>query len=91
MWDNSGKNISLQGIAKHPDADETAKAHIHIAMWCELTAVFLRLILFGDFRRVQKAVALSTIFQGAKVVQIGRNTKQIEIYSTCTVEKWLQK
>ena len=32
MWDNSGKNISLQGIAKHPDADETAKAHIHIAM-----------------------------------------------------------
>jgi len=49
MRGDSGKNISLQGIAKHPDADETAKAHIHITIRCELTAVFPRLILFGDF------------------------------------------
>ena len=49
MRGNSGKSISLQGIAKHPDADETAKAHIHITIRCELTAVFPRLILFGDF------------------------------------------
>jgi hypothetical protein len=32
---------------------------------------------FGDFESVQKAVALSTIFQGAKIMQIERKTKFI--------------
>jgi hypothetical protein len=33
MRGNSGKNISLSGIAKHLSTQmDTAKAHIHIAM-----------------------------------------------------------
>ena len=69
MRDNNGKNISSSGIAKH-------LAHRWIPLKptpifeCELTAVFLCAIFIGDFEDVQKAVALSTIFQGAKIVQI---------------------
>jgi len=69
MRDNSG--TSILKVSPNNDADETAKAHIHIAMRCELTAVFLRLMLFGDFREFQKAVALSTIFSGAKILKFG--------------------
>ena len=74
MRDNSGKNISHPGIAKH-------LVHRWIPLKptpifeCELTAVFPCTISFGDFGSVQKAVALSTIFQGAKIVQIERKTK----------------
>ena len=49
-------------------------------MRCELTAVFPCTVSFGDFGCVQKAVALSTIFQGAKIVQIEQNTKEITFF-----------
>ena len=63
MRDSNGKNITLSGITTTPCTQmDTAKAHIHIAMRCELTAVFLCAILCGDFESVQKAVALSIIF-----------------------------
>ena len=47
MWDSNGKNISLSGVTIHLRIQmDTAKAHIHIAMRCELTAVFLYTIFF---------------------------------------------
>ena len=76
MRGNSGKNISLSGIAKH-------LVHRWIPLKptpifeCELTAVFPCTVSFGDFGCVQKAVALSTIFRGAKIQQIVQNTKRI--------------
>ena len=61
---------------------DTAKAHTHIAMRCELTAVFPCLLFCGNFEEVQKAVALSTIFRGAKIMQIFHASKTFAIYLT---------
>ena len=47
MRDSNGKNITLSGITTTPCTQmDTAKAHIHIAMRCELTAVFLCTLFF---------------------------------------------
>ena len=47
MRGNNGKNITLSGITTTPCTQmDTAKAHIHIAMRCELTAVFLCTLFF---------------------------------------------
>ena len=47
MRGNSGKNISLSGVTTTPRTQmDAAKAHIHIAMRCELTAVFLCTLFF---------------------------------------------
>ena len=55
MRGSNGKNISLSGITTTPCTQmDTAKAHIHIAMRCELTAVFLCAISCGDFESVRK-------------------------------------
>ena len=62
MRDSNGKNIYSRELPHTLAQMDTAKAHIHIAMRCELTAVFLCAILCGDFESVQKAVALSIIF-----------------------------
>lgn len=75
--DSNSKNISSPGIAVPRIQMNTTKAHIHIAMRCELTAVFLYTISIGYLGEVQKAVALSTIFRGAKIMHIERNTKLI--------------
>ena len=60
----------------------TAKAHTHITMQCELTAVFLYTISVGYLGEVQKAVALSTIFRGAKIMEIFHASKTFAIYLT---------
>ncbi len=44
MRDNSGKNIYSQVSPNTSTQMDTAKAHTHIAMRCELTAVFPCLI-----------------------------------------------
>ena len=44
MWDNNGKNIYSLVSPNTSTQMDTAKAHTHIAMWCELTAVFPCLI-----------------------------------------------
>ena len=62
MRGNSGKNIYSQVSPNTSTQMDTAKAHIHIAIWCELTAVFPCLILLAILWVVQKAVALSAIF-----------------------------
>ena len=62
MRGDSGKNISLQGIAKHPDADETAKAHIHITIRCELTAVFLYTIFFLAILEESRKLSLYLLY-----------------------------
>ena len=47
MRGSNGKSISLSGVTTTPRTQmDTAKAHIHIAMRCELTAVFLCTISF---------------------------------------------
>ena len=80
MRGNSGKNISSPGIAVPRIQMNTAKAHIHIAMRCELTAVFLYTISIGYLGEVQKAVALFTIFRGAKIMEIFHASKTFSIY-----------
>ena len=80
MRGNNGKNISSPGIAVPRIQMNTAKAHIHIAMRCELTAVFLYTISIGYLGEVQKAVALFTIFRGAKIKEIFHASKTFAIY-----------
>ena len=80
MRGNSGKNISSPGIAVPRIQMNTAKAHIHIAMRCELTAVFLYTISIGYLGEVQKAVALFTIFRGAKITEIFHASKYFANY-----------
>ena len=47
MRGSNGKSISLSGVTTTPRTQmDTAKAHTHIAMQCELTAVFLCTIFF---------------------------------------------
>ena len=58
----------------------TAKAHTHITMQCELTAVFLYTISVGYLGEVQKAVALSTIFRGAKIMEIFHASKTLLVF-----------
>ena len=91
MRGNSGKNISSPGIAVPRIQMNTAKAHIHIAMRCELTAVFLYTISIGYLGEVQKAVALFTIFRGAKITEIFHASKYFANYlrTHCLFEfKW---
>ena len=67
MRGSNGKNISLSGITTTPCTQmDTAKAHIHIAMRCELTAVFLCAISCGDFESVRK-LSLYLLFLRCKV------------------------
>ena len=49
MQGNSGKNIYSQVSPNTSTQMDTAKAHIHIAMRCELTAVFPCFISCGNF------------------------------------------
>ena len=60
---------------------DTAKAHIHIAMRCELTAVFPCLFFCGNFEEVQKAVALFTIFSRYKDTAIWAKHKTNSAFS----------
>ena len=46
MRGDSGKNIYSQVLPHTLAQMDTAKAHIHIAMRCELTAVFLCTLFF---------------------------------------------
>ena len=72
MQGNSGKNIYSQVSPNTSTQMDTAKAHIHITIRCELTAVFPCLILFGDFvSSTESCRFISYIsFRGAKIVQI---------------------
>ena len=49
MRDNNGKNIYSQVLPHTLAQMDTAKAHTHIAMRCELTAVFPCFISCGNF------------------------------------------
>ena len=53
-------------------------------MWAN-SSLSVYYFFFGDFESVQKAVALSTIFQGAKIMQIERKTKFIWIFLRCSL------
>ena len=72
MQGNSGKNIYSQVSPNTSTQMDTAKAHIHITIRCELTAVFPCLILFGDFvSSTESCRFISYIsFRDAKIVQI---------------------
>ena len=74
---NNGKIIYSQVSPNTSTQMDAAKAH---TIWCELTAVFPCLILLAISWVEQKTVALSTIFQGAKIVQIEQNTKEITFF-----------
>ena len=77
---DAGSNSKLIYSQVSPNTStqmDAAKAH---TIWCELTAVFPCLILLAISWVEQKAVALSTIFQGAKIVQIEQNTKEITFF-----------
>ena len=49
MRGSNGKNIYSQVLPHTSTQMDTAKAHTHIAMRCELTAVFPCLIFCGNF------------------------------------------
>ena len=72
MRDSNGKNIYSRELPHTLAQMDTVKAHIHITIRCELTAVFPCLILFGDFvSSTESCRFISYIsFRGAKIVQI---------------------
>ena len=84
MRGNSGKNIYSQVSPNTSTQMDTAKAHIHITIRCELTAVFPCLILFGDFvSSTESCRFISYIsFRGAKIMEIFHASKTFAIYLT---------
>ena len=66
MRGNNGKNISSPGIAVPRIQMNTAKAHIHIAMRCELTAVFLYTNFYWLFRRSSESCRFYLYFEVQK-------------------------
>ena len=76
MRGDSGKNIYSQVLPHTLAQMDTAKAHTHIAMRCELTAVFLCAISCGDFESVRK-LSLYLLFLRCKVTPFLSHPKNI--------------
>ena len=62
MQGNSGKNIYSQVSPNTSTQMDTAKAHIHITIRCELTAVFLYTIFFLAILEESRKLSLYLLY-----------------------------